>query len=230
MNATIHLPRPLAAPHGIPRWAWDRHAWLLTGKHGPRPGPHHTPAWFHAWHHWRLALAEGKGSKAWKRYLAETRLTQAEQDRAAVVHWARWGVAHSALFGYSEGADRGEWLKLGIRPPHLPENTDCSGFGTECYWLSRLPDPNGLDYRYLGYTGTILENAAQHGRIFSDVSKAMPGDHIVIGPGSGWHEVLVLEAGTDPLVATHGAPGVVAQRLSVDGRVPKRVCQFLPVS
>jgi len=61
------------------------------------------------------------------------------------------------------------------------------------------------------------------------VSKALPGDPIVIGPGTGWHVVTCLVSGDDPLVESHGDEGGPhIQHLSVDQREPKRVCQLLP--
>ena len=148
----------------------------------------------------------------------------AYQERTAIVAHALWAIAHSADFGYTESAARAGWLSRRA-PNELPQDTDCSGFSTECYYAAGAPDPNGLDYRMLGYTGNELENAAKHGRVFTDVSKAKPGDIVVIGPDTGEHEVVILEPGPDPIVATHGKPGVQRQDLSVDTRQPKRVCR-----
>lgn len=224
------LPRPKAAPRKIPLWAWHLQEWLSGGKQGPRPAaaPRVVPAWFWAWRLWRLAQAKSAGSKAWAAYLAtqKAQTPAAPIDRDKVVAHARWGAANTAQVHYTEDQRRDDWLVAGT-PDELPQYTDCSGFGTECYYAAGLPDPNGLAYRYLGYTGTVLENAAAHGKVFTDVSKALPGDPIVIGPGTGWHEVVCVEAGADPLVATHGGEGVQIQRLSVDTREPKRVCQVL---
>jgi hypothetical protein len=50
----------------------------------------------------------------------------------------------------------------------------------------------------------------------------------VIGPGTGWHAVLCIESGPDPLVVSHGdESGPRIYRCSVDPREPKRVCQTL---
>lgn len=222
------LARPKTAPRKIPLWAWHLNAWLSNGKKGHRPKtPRPVPAWFWLWRLYRLARVKRKGSKAWKRYLAATSPSQAQRHRAAIVKHAKWGNAHTTQMHYTEDERRDDWL-VARNPNTLPQYTDCSGFGTECAFAAKVPDPNGLDYRYLGYTGTVLENAAKHGTVTTDVSKALPGDTIVIGPGTGWHEVVCVEAGKDPLVATHGGEGVQIQRLSVDTRVPKRVCQVLP--
>ena len=45
----------------------------------------------------------------------------------------------------------------------------------------------------------------------------------MIGPGSGDHVVIIVEAGSDPVVVSHGREaGPTRQRLSADGREPKR--------
>lgn len=148
--------------------------------------------------------------------------------RENVVKWARWGVAHEPQIHYTEAADRDDWLTAQPRNK-LPLTTDCSGFVTLCYWLAAALDPNGLGYFKLGYTGTLLDHAAKHGQILTDVSKARPGDPIVMGPGTGAHVVVVVEAGADPLVVSHGQEGGPRlQHLSVDTRTPKRVCVTLP--
>jgi cell wall-associated NlpC family hydrolase len=224
----MELPRPRRVPRKIPLWAWYMDAWIRGGKQAPRPrsAPKRMPAWFHIWRLWRLARAKGKGSTAWKRYKAATTPSRAALERTAVTKWAQWGVAHEPEVHYSETTVRDDYLqgKAGT----LPLTTDCSGFVTYCYWAAGLPDPSGLGYRWLGYTGTLLANAAAHGHITSDVSKALPGDPIVIGPGTGWHVVICVEAGVDPTVDSHGQEsGPSHQQLSVDPRQPRRVCQLL---
>lgn len=146
--------------------------------------------------------------------------------REKVVAWARWGARNEPRIHYTELSTRSAWLLR--RPGFTPLFTDCSGFATACYRWAGAPDPNGLGYVSLGYTGTLLEYAKNHGHI-ADVSQARPGDLIVVGPGTGDHVVVVVEAGFDPLVVSHGKEaGPCLQRLSVDGRTPKRVCVTLP--
>lgn len=147
--------------------------------------------------------------------------------RAAVVGNARWGAANEPQIHYTETDARDDWLSRKRRS--LPMSTDCSGFVTACYKWAGAPDPNGLGYYRVGYTGTLLSHAKAHGKILDDVSKARAGDPIVIGPGTGQHVVVCLIAGPDPLVCSHGREaGPVIQRLSVDSRTPKRVCVTLP--
>jgi hypothetical protein len=229
----MDLPRPRRAPRRIPLWAWHMIAWQQSGKKGPRPSraPKLLPGWYHWWKLYRLARVKGKGSWAWRTYLKHIRAQQDAQRRldaarAAIVKWAQWGVTHTAEIHYTQGVSRDDYLH---EPKgRLPLWTDCSGFVTYCYWAAGLPDPSGLDFRWVGFTGTLLENAQNHGRVLFDVSAARPGDPIVIGPGSGWHAVVCVEAGPDPLVVSHGSEaGPKLERLSLDPRQPKRVCQTL---
>jgi hypothetical protein len=225
--------RPKGLPRKIPLWAWHMNAWLASGKRGPRPSkaPKRLPPWFHVWRLWRLARVTRKGSKAWDAYKQAVSMqpnpaATTTAARAALVKWAKWGVTHNAQIHYTEGPARDDYLQ-GPKG-HLPISTDCSGWVTYCYWASGLPDPSGLSYRYLGYTGTLLANASKHGRITSDLSQARPGDPIVIGPGTGWHVTICVESGADPIVVSHGSePGPLSEHQSYDSRVPKRVCQYL---
>jgi hypothetical protein len=150
-----------------------------------------------------------------------------DKIRAAVVAWAKYGIAHNSQIHYTQSSARDDFLHE-VRG-HLPMSTDCSGWVTQNYWAAGAPDPSGLGYRYVGYTGTLLEFAYKHGRVFTDLSRARPGDPIVIGPGTGWHVTICLEPGEDPIVGSHGSePGPLSEHQSYDSRTPKRVCQTLP--
>ncbi len=230
----MKLPRPTRAPKRIPLWAWHLNAWIDSGKHGPRPhrAPQRVPAWFWLWRLYRLARVKRAGSKAWKTYLAAIAAspnpeTTAASHRAAVVKWARWGVAHNASIHYTEGQQRDDFLHAAHG--HLPMSTDCSGSVTCWYWNAGLPDPSGLGYRYVGFTGTVLANAYKHGKVTTNLAAARPGDPIVIGPGTGWHMTICVQAGADPIVVSHGSePGPLSEHQSYDRRAPKRVCQLIP--
>jgi hypothetical protein len=136
-------------------------------------------------------------------------------------------VANAPAIHYTEGTARGDFLH---RPKAtLPMSTDCSGWVTYCHWASGLPDPSGLNYSYLGYTGTILANAYKHGKVLTNLALAKPGDPIVIGPGTGWHVTICVQSGADPIVVSHGSePGPLSEHQSYDRRLPKRVCQLIP--
>lgn len=226
------LQRP-DAPHKIPLWAWHMDAWLRSGKKGPRPrhAPKRLPAWFHTWHLYRLAKARKKGSWAWTAYHAAI-AAQPNPDAVALTHrdalvkWAKWGVLHNAAIHYTQDTRRDDYLH-GSKGA-LPIWTDCSGWVTYCYWAAGLPDPSGFNYRYLGYTGSLLANAYNHGKVLTNLSLARPGDPIVIGPGTGWHVTICVQQAADPIVISHGSePGPISIHQSYDSRAPKRVCQLL---
>jgi hypothetical protein len=228
------LPRPKVAPKRIPLWAWHLNEWLDQGKKGPRPrhAPKRVPAWFWLWRLFTLARHKRAGSRAWKRYMAALNAqpdpgAAATELRARIVRWARYGIAHNTQIHYTQSTARDDFLH---RPRgSLPMSTDCSGWVTQDYWAAGGPDPSGLGFRYVGFTGSILSFAYKHGRVFTDLSRARPGDLIVIGPGSGWHVTICLESGADPIVGSHGSePGPLSEHQSYDRRVPKRVCQTLP--
>jgi len=86
------------------------------------------------------------------------------------------------------------------RTRKLPVRTDCSGFATMCCYAAGAPDPNGLAYDGAGYTGTLLKHLKH-----IEQAHAQPGDLIVYGSGTGHHVVVIVEAGADPLVASHGS-------------------------
>lgn len=80
---------------------------------------------------------------------------------------------------------------------------DCSQAVTQlCHWAG-LDDPNGLDYRYAGYTGTLLERLPH----YKNPAGAMVGALVVYGPGTGDHVSMVYERGDDPLLWSHGFDG-----------------------
>ena len=128
--------------------------------------------------------------------------------RAKIVEFARWGIANEPQIHYQQlrpmdGLDQ---------PKKLPLQTDCSAFSTLCYKWAGAPDPNGLKFNGNGYTGTMLQ-ACRH--IARSVVQA--GDLVVWGNSPGHHVCLVLEAGPDPLLCSHGMEkGPLAIRFSVE--------------
>lgn len=90
---------------------------------------------------------------------------------------------------------------------------DCSESSTLIARLSGAKDPNGLGYNGQGYTGTILNGPA------ISKSQLRPGDFVVFGGGTGHHVCVVLAAGSDPLLFSHGQEkGPIPIRLSVEAR------------
>lgn len=126
--------------------------------------------------------------------------------RDAVVAVARWGIANEAQIHYEQrrpidGIDESQ---------KLPLHTDCSGFVTLCHRWAGAPDPNGRKFDGQGYTGTILQACRQIA-----LNVVQPGDLVVWGAPPGHHVALVLEAGPDPLLVSHGSErGPYAVRFS----------------
>lgn len=221
------IGRPSDAPEKIPLWAWHLEHWMRTGRKGPRPAgaPRRTPMWFWHWRAWGLRRARRAGHKQWHRHVHR------KTTREKIVHHWYWGAAQkvSPQIHYTMDSRRDDWL-VNKEPTALPMWTDCSGWTTQGYYTAGAPDPNGLAYRFLGYTGTALSNAYAHGTVTTDLRKAKPGDTIVVGDGTGVHEVGVVEAdpvGGNPRVSSHGREGVQIGRALDDPREPKRVCQVL---
>lgn len=100
---------------------------------------------------------------------------------------------------------------------------DCSQAVTQiCMWAG-LNDPNGLDYRYAGYTGTLLH----HLRHYTDPRGAGIGAIVVYGPATGEHASMVYEPGEDPLLWSHGFDGgPVLIRLSRQRRMHRPPVTF----
>lgn len=120
--------------------------------------------------------------------------------RSAVVAYARWACSSSVEPFWHYRQSRPIPLAQG-KARKLPITTDCSGFATICAYQAGAPDPNGLKYNGQGYTGTLLQHLKH-----TTLAAAQPGDLIVYGAaaGRGHHVVVIVEAGPDPLVASHG--------------------------
>lgn len=112
--------------------------------------------------------------------------------RTKIVAQGKWGVAHKGKIHYQQSRPID-----GLNKPHkLPLNTDCSGFVTLCYKWAGAPDPNGNGYDGSGYTGT-LDAHMRHIRH----AQIHPGDLLL---WKGKHVSLVIAAGRDPLLVSHG--------------------------
>jgi hypothetical protein len=104
---------------------------------------------------------------------------------------------------------------------------DCSQAVTMlCKW-ARLKDPNGLRYRYAGYTGTLLETLPH----YTNPKAAKVGALVVYGPGTGEHVSMVYEPGEDPLLWSHGFDGgPVLIRLSAQRKVHHAPVTFCSIA
>lgn len=139
--------------------------------------------------------------------------------RERIVAYALWGVANEPQIHYRQ-----------VRPidnldsPYtLPTWVDCSGFVTCAYKPAGASDPNGNDYNGDGFTGTLLAHL-EH----IDRTELQAGDLIVFGPGSGDHVVVVVQAGANPLLVSHGTEGGPAQlTLSQEASYHRQPVTFL---
>lgn len=130
--------------------------------------------------------------------------------RQAIASHAEWGIANEPQIHYAELRP----IDALHEPRRLPLTTDCSGFVTLCYAWAGAPDPNGLDYSGQGWTGSLLS----HLKAIAE-SAVQPADLVVWGAPPGHHVALVLRAGADPLLCSHGQErGPVAIRFSVESQ------------
>lgn len=112
---------------------------------------------------------------------------------------ALWGASHEPQIHYTEGSTR---MMAVHHPRLLPMDADCSAFVTDCYSWAGAPDPNGFGYNGSGYTGTLIAHNKQI--TLPEVGLA---DLCIFGPGNGDHVSLILEAGSNPRVVSHGSEG-----------------------
>ena len=121
--------------------------------------------------------------------------------RKRIVQWALWGCKNSGQIAYSQNGNV-RLSQLG-KSASVPLATDCSGFATLCYSWAGAPNPNAAgayDARQPAFTGSMLGHLRKIPR-----SAAQPGDLVVwTPPGSGQHVCLVVAAGADPTLVSHG--------------------------
>lgn len=155
-----------------------------------------------------------------------------DAQRAHLLHLMRYLLDHEADIHYAQVRP--------MRTVHLSEaqavlhlqhgpglTMDCSEAVTVlCKWAG-LHDPNGRGYDGSGFTGTLL----QHLPHYSNASGAKVGALVVFGPGSGDHVCMVMEAGSDPLLWSHGYEGGPrAVHFSAERAVHRRPATFLRIA
>lgn len=104
--------------------------------------------------------------------------------------------------------------------------TDCSGWVTACYRWAGAPDPSHLNYRWVGWTGTLLEHGVK-------VASPMPGDLIIYGPPPGHHVVVYMETWHGAwIVCSHGGEHGPVEELQHREQIvqptPMQVRSYLP--
>jgi hypothetical protein len=88
------------------------------------------------------------------------------------------------------------------KPFEVPFYSDCSAGVTDLFSWGGANDPSGFDFAGDPYTGTLVAK----GRLIA-AHRARSCDVGILGPATGWHAVLVLEGGPDPLVWSMGEHG-----------------------
>jgi hypothetical protein len=123
----------------------------------------------------------------------------ATRRRAAVVAWARRAIAQSAVIGYDQPRRAERWGVLGqAAGASVFRNRDCSSQVIECFFLAGEPDPCGLNYRWIGWTGCLADKGWR-----VPLSDVLPGDLVLWRPWeTSGHVALVLDE--DGTVMTHG--------------------------
>jgi hypothetical protein len=116
-----------------------------------------------------------------------------------------------------------DWTYQAVRPMPVPTSwkagqhvrADCSkGVQFLARWAG-APDPMKNDFSDWG-NSTTLTVVLPH---LSSPGELRVGDVVTFGPDGNDHAAMVLEAGADPLLWSHGHPGAPnAYRLSQDGR------------
>lgn len=128
------------------------------------------------------------------------------RDRA--VNAAKLALAHPAEVHYTQGKLRWDGIVNHRNSSHgqFPVQSDCSSFVTWCLWnalhlVYNLDDEvNGENWKG-GFTGTLRD----HGRRVDDPGKALRGDLVHYGPGTGDHVTIVVGRVNGTLmVISHG--------------------------
>lgn len=126
----------------------------------------------------------------------------------AKIHYPAHDVRTMTVHGISTRAQ----LEAAIMANTL--TIDCSQSVTLIAHVAGAKDPNGGNFSSDGYTGTLLSGCEHITR-----AQAKPGDLRVFGGGTGHHVAMVLQAGPDPLLFSHGQErGPVAVSESSEAR------------
>lgn len=137
-----------------------------------------------------------------------------EKVAQAIVNTAIYTYNMRAQIHYSQGSHRMDFVRLKIRPPKVPTETDCSGIATFDYWAAYAPDPNGNHFNGYGYTGTMAGHGVQV-RIKS-IKDAKPANLALYGRRPNFSHVVVCIGGGKGI--SHGSePGPLLVNLDYRG-------------
>jgi len=166
-------------------------------------------------------------------------VTHAERHRIQEI--ATFLIKHAHQLDYPRNDVRGErdaetWRLTWEEAKDLLERGgrlqfDCSQSSTQIFRWAKVGDPNGLDYKHAGYTGTMLAHLRDH---YTDPRRADVGALVVFGPGTGEHVAVVIARDHrhgDPALFSHGAQYTAGPiRLSVERLYHHRPVTFLSVA
>jgi putative peptidoglycan binding protein len=108
-------------------------------------------------------------------------------------------VRHRSVIHYTQGGLRMVGVNRRMYPPNYPHYGDCSSMVTWWYFVSGAPDPNGLGYNGLGFTGTQSPRGVR-----VHYSSAPPMAVVFYGRGNTiGHEALVVKTGSQ--IVSHGS-------------------------
>jgi len=139
-------------------------------------------------------------------------------QRVGLVSRANYLYEHRWSLGYSE-----------VRPFRLrslatltslfaqgqgPTDYDCSASIIEMYYLVGAQDPGGYKFSGYGNTASMLGWLHHH---YTEAHHALPGAIAIFNADRSpyyQHACMVIQSGNDPLLFSHGRPGVDRQPLS----------------
>jgi hypothetical protein len=134
--------------------------------------------------------------------------------RAAMVSWAKWGIAHTGSIHYTQARPFPIY-----RSAHLPLYLDCSGSTITYAMWADCPNPTGGSFNGSGNTDSIDNH-------LSRTADPQLGD-LVMWNG---HVAVIIETGSDPLLASHGSEiGPLSIRLSAENRYHSGGYHFLSI-
>lgn len=159
-------------------------------------------------------------------------LTTVQRD--ALVYNASFLLSNGARLGYSQVRPLKFYTKSQLEAKFSAKQDvnefDCSGSIMQLYFMSGCKDPSGYHFDGDGNTVTMLAHLKHYER----AADAHAGALVVFGanlPLALQHVCMVWEQGADPIVWSHGQPGVELLKLSEETVAhPRAMVTFLDVS
>lgn len=127
----------------------------------------------------------------------------------------RWTIQHERAFHYlmRRPMKYTHWSETQLRVWVEHRGTvsmDCSEYACTMFHMAGFRDPCGRGFDGIGNTDSMLATLPH----YSDPAEAFPGALVVWGNVPSHHVAVVLERGSNPLLASHGREaGPVAVRL-----------------